>query len=62
MTKPPKQNKKPDSTKTDQKKKPVNIPLHVIPSDEGTVDDEMNELFDEDKVKHKHGTAEPERD
>jgi hypothetical protein len=48
--------------KTEPKKKTINIPLTVLPSDEGTADDEMNEMFNEDKVKHKHGTAEPERD
>lgn len=61
MSKEPKHQKKPDSMKT-EKKKAIHIPLHVIPSDEGTVDDEMNELFEEDKVKHKHGHSEPERD
>jgi hypothetical protein len=62
MTKKPKQHQKPDSMKSEPKKKAINIPLHVIPSDEGNVDDEMNELFEEDKVKHTHGTSEPERD
>lgn len=62
MSKKQKQNKKPDSMKTEPKKKTIHIPLNVIPSDEGTVDDEMNALFEEDKVKHKHGQSEPERD
>jgi hypothetical protein len=62
MSKEPKRQKGPDPTKTGPKKKTVNIPLTVLPSDEGTVDDEMNELFNEDKVKHKHGQTEPERD
>jgi hypothetical protein len=51
-----------DPKKTEPKKKGISIPLTVLPSNDGTVDDEMNELFNEDKVKHKHGSAEPERD
>lgn len=62
MSKEPKRRRGPDPAKTEPKKKAFNIPLNVLPSDEGTVDDEMNELFNEDKVKHKHGQTEPERD
>jgi len=62
MSKPSKSENKSDPKKTDPKKKAINIPLTVLPSDEGTADDEMNELFNEDKVKHKHGGSEPERD
>ncbi len=62
MSKESKHKKEPDSSKTEGKKKAINIPLPLLPSDEGTADDEMNELFNEDKVKHKHGHSEPERD
>jgi hypothetical protein len=51
-----------DPKKAEPKKKGISIPLTVLPSDEETADDEMNEMFNEDKVKHKHGGAEPERD
>ncbi|MBI3609737.1 MAG: hypothetical protein HY204_03435 [Nitrospirae bacterium] len=62
MSKKPKQPEKQDQPKKEEKKKPIHIVLPVLPSDEGTLDDEMNELFEEDKVKHKHGQTEPERD
>lgn len=62
MNKEPKKLKGQDGTKTEPKKKAFNIPLPIVPNDESTVDEEMNELFNEDKVKHKHGGAEPERD
>jgi len=62
MSKKKKPNDESEPKKTEPKKKGISIPLTVLPSDEGTVDDEMNELFNEDKVTHKHGTAEPERD
>jgi len=45
-----------------KKKKSIQIELPVIPSDEKTMDEEMSDLFDEDRVKHKHGGTEPERD
>ena len=62
MSKETKRPPKTDPSKTEQKKKEINIPLTVLPSDEGTLEDEMNDLFNEDKVKHKHGQTEPERD
>jgi hypothetical protein len=62
MSKESKRKKESDPAKTEPKKKPVDNPFTILPSDEKSVDDEMNELFNEDKVEHKHGHAEPERD
>ncbi|MGH7165899.1 MAG: hypothetical protein ACREIS_10300 [Nitrospiraceae bacterium] len=38
------------------------IPLVSVPNDSAMINEEMAELFDEDKVTHKHGSAEPEAD
>ncbi len=38
------------------------IPLISVPNDRDMIASEMEELFDEDKVTHKHGSAEPEAD
>jgi len=38
------------------------IPLISVPNDRDMIAEEMEELFDEDKVTHKHGSAEPEAD
>jgi len=38
------------------------IPLVSVPNDRDMIADEMAELFDEDKVTHKHGNSEPEAD
>ena len=38
------------------------IPLVSVPNDRDMIAEEMAELFDEDKVTHKHGGAEPEAD
>ena len=38
------------------------IPLVSVPNDREMIADEMAELFDEDKVTHKHGSSEPEAD
>jgi hypothetical protein len=62
MTKEPKHHKDTEPSKKKPKSKPINIPLNIIPNDESTLDDEMSDLFNEDKVKHEHGHTEPERD
>ena len=62
MSKEPKHQKERNKTKSEPKKKPVENPFTILPSDEKSVDDEMNDLFNEDKVEHKHGNTEPERD
>ena len=38
------------------------IPLTSVPNDEEMMADDMAELFDEDRVTHKHGNSEPEAD
>ena len=38
------------------------IPLVSVPNDRDMIAEEMAELFDEDKVTHKHGSSEPESD
>lgn len=38
------------------------IPLVSVPSDDDAIAQEMAELFEEDQVTHKHGSAEPEGD
>jgi hypothetical protein len=38
------------------------IPLVSVPNDRDMIAEEMAEMFDEDKVTHKHGGAEPEAD
>lgn len=58
----------PDSSSSDPKspepepkpRKP--IPLISVPNDRDMIAEEMEELFDEDKVTHKHGSSEPEAD
>jgi len=38
------------------------IPLISVPSEEETIAKEMAEVFEEDKVTHRHGRSEPEAD
>jgi hypothetical protein len=38
------------------------IPLVSVPNDRDMIAEEMADLFDEDKVTHKHGGTEPEAD
>jgi hypothetical protein len=38
------------------------IPLVSVPNDRDMIADEMAELFEEDKVTHRHGGTEPEAD
>ncbi len=38
------------------------IPLVQVPNDSEILDQEMQDLFDEDRVKHQQGSSEPERD
>jgi hypothetical protein len=59
-----KKSKKKDkaSNKPTKPKKPQSIPLPLIQNEMENLDREMEELFDEDKVTHKHGSSEPERD
>jgi hypothetical protein len=54
--------KKPGSPSPDKPKPRKEIPLVSVPNDRDMIAEEMAELFDEDKVRHKHGGAEPEAD
>jgi uncharacterized ferredoxin-like protein len=38
------------------------IPLVSVPNDRDMIAEEMEELFEEDKVTHQHGSSEPEAD
>ena len=38
------------------------IPLISVPNDRDMIAAEMEELFDEDRVSHQHGSSEPEAD
>ena len=38
------------------------IPLVSVPNDRDMIAEEMEELFEEDRVTHKHGSSEPEAD
>ena len=40
----------------------IEIPLISIPNEQLEMEQEMEELFNEEKVKHRHGGTEPERD
>ena len=38
------------------------IPLVSVPDDRDMISEEMADLFDEDRVTHRHGSSEPEAD
>ena len=38
------------------------LPLIATPNDQQAMEEEMADLFDEDRVTHKHGNSEPEAD
>jgi hypothetical protein len=40
----------------------IEIPLISTPNDQVEMEQEMEDLFNEEKVKHHHGGSEPERD
>ena len=52
---------KPDKDRHEPKAR-KEIPLVSVPNDQDMIAEEMAELFDEDKVTHKHGSSEPEAD
>jgi len=55
--------KPPDKPKDPQPEKPrKELPLVSVPDDQALMEEEMAEMFDEDRVTHKHGSAEPEAD
>lgn len=55
---------KPQSTKPEPETPPKRKELQMVPHPEEDEDisSEMNDLFDEESVKHRHGHAEPEGD
>ncbi len=57
-------NKENESTnvKKSENEKEFKIPLRLIPNETESLEEEMQEIFDEDKIVHRHGSAEPERD
>lgn len=62
---PPNPSQKPNAPKPEAKKSPKaskEIPLVSVPNDEHLFAEEMEEIFDEDKVTHQHGSSEPEAD
>jgi hypothetical protein len=55
--------KKPNpSEEPEQPKSRKEIPLISVPNDRDMIAEEMEELFEEDKVSHQHGSSEPEAD
>jgi len=46
----------------DEPKARKEIPLISVPNDREMIAEEMEELFDEDRVSHQHGSSEPEAD
>jgi hypothetical protein len=60
MTDKPKKSE--DSESENQPKARKEIPLVSVPNDRDMIAEEMEELFDEDRVSHQHGSSEPEAD
>ena len=61
----PKSSQKPASPPLEPASEPKTlkeIPLVSVPNDRDMIAEEMADLFDEDKVTHKHGSSEPEAD
>ena len=53
----------PESPSDKKEAKPrKEIPLVSVPNDRDMIAEEMEELFDEDRVSHQHGSSEPEAD
>ncbi|BCA55886.1 hypothetical protein W02_30260 [Nitrospira sp. KM1] len=60
MSDQPKQPEPPEAEKQATARK--EIPLISVPNDRDMIAEEMEELFEEDKVSHQHGSSEPEAD
>lgn len=60
MAEPPDKTPPEDASQAPKKRK--EIPLVSVPSDDDAIAEDMAELFEEDQVTHKHGSAEPEGD
>lgn len=60
--KPPEKPSTPKTEEASPKKARKEIPIVSVPDDRDMIAEEMAELFDEDRVTHKHGSSEPEAD
>jgi hypothetical protein len=58
-TPPPQQSNPPAEPPPKPRKE---IPLISVPNDRDMIAEEIEELFDEDRVSHQHGSSEPEAD
>lgn len=57
-----KQDETQDKKKEEKKKETTHIPLRFIRNDNDELEEDMKEIFDEDKVTHRQGSSEPEAD
>ncbi|WDT76085.1 MAG: hypothetical protein MPW16_02390 [Candidatus Manganitrophus sp.] len=57
-----KQDETQDKKKEEKKKETTHIPLRFIRNDNEELEEDMKEIFDEDKVTHRQGSSEPEAD
>ncbi|MBI3804375.1 MAG: hypothetical protein HY282_11510 [Nitrospirae bacterium] len=57
-----KSDKKPEVKKPEEKKEATHIPLRLIRNDSEELEEDLREMFDEDKVVHRQGGSEPEAD
>lgn len=57
-----KQEETQDKKKEEKKKETTHIPLRFIRNDNEELEEDMREIFDEDKVTHRQGSSEPEAD
>jgi len=57
-----KSDQKKDEKKAEKKKETTHIPLQFIRSDKEELEEELKEMYDEDKVTHRQGSSEPEAD
>jgi hypothetical protein len=58
----PRKKAKKDAEKAVPAKKTALNPLPILQNDDPSLAQEMEDLFDEDRVTHRHGSTEPERD
>lgn len=57
-----KQDETQDKKKEEKKKETTHIPLRFIRNDNDELEEDLKEIFDEDKVTHRQGSSEPEAD
>lgn len=51
-----------EKKESEKKEGSFHIPLRIVPNEEEEIANEMQEIFDDDKVVHRQGSSEPERD